>query len=164
MVEAQKNVNGRTLKVPDFLKEPLVAAQARIGQFEEEAQRVIHDLVLRGRASRKDLEQMVQKLSKQDFSMPEVKQRIDKLRGQGAERAAEWRGRADSFRAEALERMLELQSKAVQFLGVATREQVEELSRELDKLARRFAKVGKAEKPADKSTARRTKKAKAEEV
>jgi hypothetical protein len=34
--------------------------------------------------------------------------------------------------------MIDLQSRAVSFLGVATREQVEELSKELDRLARRI--------------------------
>ena len=145
MAEAEKTENGR-LKVPEFLREPLVAAQARIGQIEEEAQRVLKDLVDRGRSSRKDIEEIVHRLSRQDFSLPEVKQRLEKLRDQGAERAAGWRDRAESFRADALERMLELQSRAVQFLGVATREQVEELSRELDRLARRFEKQARRAK------------------
>lgn len=89
---------------------------------------------------------MVARLSKQDwtFPFPEVKQRIEKLRDQGAERATEWRDRAETFRAEALERMFELQSRAVSFLGVATREQVDELSKELERLARRLDKGEKA--------------------
>lgn len=137
MTEAQKTDNGK-LKVPEFLREPLVAAQARIGLIEEEAQRVLKDLVVRGRAGRKDIEEIVHRLSRQDFSLPEVRQRLEKLRDQGAERAAEWRDRAESFRSEALERMLDLQSRAVSFLGVATREQVDELSKELERLARRL--------------------------
>lgn len=154
MAETQNN----RVKMPDFLREPLVAAQARLEAFEEEAQRVLKDLVDRGRASRKDLEQMVQRLSKQDFSFPEMRQRLEKLRDQSVERASEWKGKAETFRTEALDRMLELQTRAVHFLGVATREQVEELSRELDRLAKRF---DRAEKGAKKTT----KKAKpAEEV
>jgi predicted site-specific integrase-resolvase len=90
---------------------------------------------------------MVHRLSQQDWSMPEMKQRLEKLRDQGVERATEWRGRAETFRAEALERMIELQNRAVAFLGVATREQVEELSKELDRLARRIEK----EKPAKRA-------------
>jgi predicted phage gp36 major capsid-like protein len=109
-----------------------------------EAQRVLKDLLDRGRASRKDFEVMVQKLSKQDWTFPEMKQRIEKLRDQSVERAAEWRGRAESFRAEAIERVVDLQGKAIAFLGVATREQVEEISKELDRLARR---IEKGEKP-----------------
>ena len=74
-----------------------------------------------------------------------------RIRTEGAERAAELRGRAESFRAEALERVVELQGKAIGFLGVATREQVMELSREIEKLGRRFEKAEKARKPARKA-------------
>jgi polyhydroxyalkanoate synthesis regulator phasin len=140
-------MDGRSVKVPEFLREPLATAQARLEHFEEEAQRVFHDLMVRGRASRKDLEQMVHRLSQQDWSLPEMRQRLEKLRESGVERAAEWRGKAETFRAEALERMIELQNRAVAFLGVATREQVEELSKELDRLARRIEK----EKPAKRA-------------
>jgi DNA repair exonuclease SbcCD ATPase subunit len=140
MAETQKMNGGRAMKVPEFLREPLEAAQARLEQLEEEAQRVLKDLVDRGRASRKDLEQMVSRLSKQDWTFPEMKQRIEKLREHGVERAAEWRGRAETFRAEALERMVDLQGRAIAFFGVATREQVEEISKELDRLAKRIEK------------------------
>lgn len=138
--------DSRNVKVPEFLREPLEAAQTRLELLEEEAQKVVKDLMDRGRASRKDIEQMVHRLSQQDWSFPEMRQRLEKLREQGVERASEWRGRAESFRSEALERMLELQSRAVAFLGVATREQVEELSKELDRLSRRIEKGDKAKK------------------
>ncbi len=131
----------KTVKVPEFLREPLNAAQARLEHLEEEAQRVFRDLMSRGRAGRKDFEQIVARLSKQDWTFPEVKQRLEKLREQGVERAAEWRGKAETFRAEALERLLELQARAVSFLGVATRDEVQGLSRELDRLAKRIAKA-----------------------
>jgi hypothetical protein len=135
-----RNENSKNAKVPEFLREPLEAAQARLGQLEEEAQRVLRDLMDRGRASRKDIEQIVNRLSKQDWTFPEMKQRLEKLREQGVERAAEWRGRAETLRAEAMERMIDLQARAVSFLGVATRDQIEELSKELDRLARRIEK------------------------
>ncbi len=135
--------SARSVKVPEFRREPIEAAQARLGQLEEEAQRVIRDLMNRGRAGRRDIEQMVMRLSKQDWTFPEVKQRLEKLRDQGAERAAEWRGKAETFRTEALERLIELQARAVSFLGVATREEVQELSRELDRLARQLPRTGK---------------------
>jgi polyhydroxyalkanoate synthesis regulator phasin len=154
MAETHRTDSSRNGKVPEFLREPLNAAQARLEHLETEAQRVFKDLMDRGRASRKDLEQMVHKLSQQDWSFPEMRQRIEKLREQGVERATEWRGRADTFRAEALDRMIDLQSRAVQFLGVATREQVAELSKELDRLSRRIDGKGdhKAKKPAAKKS------------
>ncbi len=144
MAETQKMNGGKAMKkVPEFLREPLEAAQARLEQMEVEAQRVLRELVDRGRASRKDLEHMVQKLSKQDWTFPEMKQRIEKLRDQGVERASEWRDRAETFRADALERVLDLQGRAIAFLGVATRDQVAEISKELDRLAKRIEKAEK---------------------
>lgn len=149
MAETQKLIDGRTVKVPEFLKEPLEAAQHRLEQFEVEAQRVLRDLMDKGRAGRKDFEQMVHRFSKQEWMSPDMKHRIDKLREQGVETAAELRGRAETFRAEAMERVIDLQGRAIAFLGVASRDQVEELSRELDHLAKRMPKGG---------AARRTKK------
>ena len=137
MAEARKTENGRA-RLPEFLREPLVSAQARLEHLEAEAQRVLKDLAVRGRAGRKDLEQAIQWLSRQDWTIPEMRHRLEKLREQGAERAAEWRGRAESLRAEAMERMVELQGRAVQFLGVATRDQIAELSREIDRLSKRI--------------------------
>ena len=90
------------------------------------------------------MEQIIQRLAKQGKALPEVVHLLERLRDQGAERAAEWRGKAESFRTEALERMVALQGKAVAFLGVATREQVEELSKELERLAKRIEKSEKA--------------------
>ncbi len=150
MAEVRKMEHPRSLKVPEFLKDPLREAQARLAVLEEEAQRVWKDLMVKGRAGRKDIEQIVHRLSKQDWNLPEMKHRIEKLRLQGAERAAEWKGRADSFRMEALERMNDLQSRAVAFLGVASREQVEELSRELDRLAKRIERSERTRRPASK--------------
>ncbi len=135
------------MQVPEFLREPLEAAQARLTEFEEEAQRVFKDLMQKGKESRKDVAELVQRLSKQDWRMDELKERVSKLRVQGMERAHELRGRAETFRADALERLEDLQTKAVAFLGVATREQVEELSRELERLARRLDKSEKGRRP-----------------
>jgi ElaB/YqjD/DUF883 family membrane-anchored ribosome-binding protein len=142
MSETAKMNGTRAVKVPEFLREPIEAAQARLEQLEEDAERVLKDLMDKGRASRKEIEQIVARLSKQDWKLPEMKQRIEKLREQGVERAAEWRGRAETFRAEAMERVMDLQGRTIAFLGVASRDQVEELSREIDKLARKISKTG----------------------
>ncbi|HVO19089.1 MAG TPA: hypothetical protein VMU15_07530 [Anaeromyxobacter sp.] len=150
MADTQRTNGTTTLKFRELFKEPIEAAHVRLGQIEEEAHRVWKDLLLKGRASRKDMEQIFLRFAKQGRALPEVRHLLERLREQGAERAAEWRGKAESFRAEALERMLELQGKAVAFLGVATREQVEELSRELGRLERRIEHGQKARRPARK--------------
>ncbi len=133
----------KSVKIPEFLREPLEAAQARLTEFEEEAQKVFKDLMQKGKESRKDVTDLVQRLSRQDWSMDELKGRVTRLRVHGLERASELRDRAESFRADALEKLEDLQTKAVAFLGVATREQVEELSTELEKLARRLDKTNR---------------------
>lgn len=149
-----------SVKVPEFLREPLDAAQTRLAEFEEEAQRVyseaqrvLKDLVVKGRESRKDVAELVKRISKQDWkTVDELRGRVSKLREQGLSRAHELAGRAESFRAEAMEKLEDLQTKAVAFLGVATRAEVEELSRELEKLANR---LDKSERPRRKPTKRR---------
>jgi hypothetical protein len=151
MADAQK-AGSRSVKMPEFLKEPLEAAHARLGKLEDEAQRVWKDLMVKGRAGRKDIEQIVHRIAKQDWSLLEMRHVLDRLRQQGAVRAAEWRGKAESWRAEALERMVVLQGKAVAFLGVATQDQVEELSRELERLARKIERGQKARKTGKKSS------------
>ena len=143
----------KSMKVPEFLREPLEAAQARLVEFEEEAQKVFKELMQKGKESRKDVTELVQRLSRQDWRLDELKDRVTKLRAHGMERANELKDRAETFRAEAMERLEDLQTKAVAFLGVATREQVEELSRELERLAKKIDKGGRARK-AKKSTRR----------
>ena len=133
-------------KVPEFLREPLEAAQARLVEFEGEAQKVLKELVQKGKESRKDVADLVQRLSKQDWRIDDWRERVNRLREQGRERAQELRGRAESFRSDAMLKVEELQAKAVAFLGVATRDQVEELSRELERLARRLDKADRARK------------------
>ncbi len=142
MAETQRTNGSRAVKIPEFLREPLEAAQARIERLEVDAERVLKDLMNRGRAGRKEFEQIVARLSKQDWTFPEMKHRIDKLRVQGVERAVELRGKAETFRVEAMERVVDLQGRAISFLGVASREQVVELSREIERLAKRIEKAG----------------------
>ncbi|HEY7723870.1 MAG TPA: hypothetical protein VH880_00950 [Anaeromyxobacteraceae bacterium] len=125
----------KTVKVPPFLREPLEAAQARLGALEEDTQRVLRDLLVKGKEGRREIGELVQRLSKQDWTVDELRARLGKLRTQGLELAADWRDRA---RAEAAERLVDLQAKAIAFLGVATREQVEQLSRDLARLSKRL--------------------------
>jgi len=143
--------NQRNPKVPEFLREPLEAAQARLESFEEEAQKVFKDLVQKGRASRKDFAELVQRISQQDGYMDELRGRVGKLRDQGKA----LRGKAETFRSDAMERLELLQSKAIAYLGVASREQVEELSRELEKLVKR---LDRSVKPAKKASSKRSSK------
>jgi hypothetical protein len=146
MSEVRKNANQRGgMKVPEFLREPIEAAQARLESFEVEAQKLMKDLSGR-------IQKVQKQVAKQEW--PEIRERLEKMRETGLERAQEWRGKAEHFRVDAMERLVELQGKAIKFLGVATREQVEELSREIELVLKRLEKGGKrrARKPAHKAS------------
>lgn len=137
-------VRKSTMKVPEFLREPIEAAQARLESFEVEAQKLMKDLSGR-------IQKVQKQVAKQEW--PEIRERLEKMRETGLERAQEWRGKADHFRVDAMERLAELQGKAIKFLGVATREQVEELSREIEMVLKRLEKGGKrrVKKPGHKA-------------
>jgi len=146
-----------SMKVPEFLREPFEAAQVRFAEFEEEAQKVLKDLIQKGKEGRRDMAVFVQRLSHQDWGIEDLRKSMTKFRQESLERAQELAGKAETFRAEALEKLEELQTKTVNFLGAATREEVEDLSRELARLARRIDKNGKpvkARKTARRPTAR----------
>jgi hypothetical protein len=115
---------------------------------------LLKDLAKKGKAGRKEVEAMIEKVAgdaRIDQRLGELRVKLELLQKTGRERTEMWRGKADSFRAEALERMLDIQGKAVSFLGVATREQVEELQHELERLAKRIENGQKA-RPSKKST------------
>jgi hypothetical protein len=134
MAEARKSSRLSNLNVAEFLKE----------------------LAKRGKAGRKEIEALIEKVAgetKIEQRLGELRGRLELLQKTGRERTEMWRGKADSFRAEALERMVEIQGKAVSFLGVATREQVEELHHELERLAKRIENGQKA-RPSKKSAAK----------
>lgn len=153
MAETQKSSAKSAIKVPGFLKDQLEQAQVKLSHLEVSAQKTLKELVKKGKASRKDLEALVVSVSK-DSRVADLRVKLEKLQRTGAVRAEAWRGKAETFREEALERLVELQGKAVSFLGVATKDEVEELHRELDRLAKRFEKGQKAP-PAVKKNGRK---------
>lgn len=125
MAEAQKSRNPKSAKVEGFLRESVEVAQARLEVLEAEAQKLVQDLSAR-----------IQKVSGKDWA--EVKERLEHIREVGRERAEEWKDRAQGFRVEAAERLENLQVSALRFLGVASREEVAELSREINKILKRL--------------------------
>jgi len=126
MAEAQKSRNAKgSAKVEGFLRESVEVAQARLEVIEAEAQKLLHEVQTR-----------FQKVSGKDWA--EVKERLDHLREVGMERAEEWKDKAQEFRVEAAEKLETLQEKALRFLGVASREEVAELSREINKILKRL--------------------------
>jgi ElaB/YqjD/DUF883 family membrane-anchored ribosome-binding protein len=126
MAETQKRGNAKSnAKVEGFLRESVEVAQARFEFLEAEAQKILHEVQTR-----------LQKVSGKDWA--EVRERLDHLREVGMERAEEWKDKAQEFRVEAAEKLENLQVSALRFLGVASREEVAELSREINKILKRL--------------------------
>ena len=141
MSEAQKRnakAGAKVDKVEGFLRESVEVAQARLEVIEAEAQKLLHEVQTR-----------FQKVSGKDWA--EVKERLEHLREVGRERAEEWKDKAQEFRVDAAEKLESLQVAALRFLGVASREEVAELSREINKILKRLdEKKRKAGKPTRK--------------
>jgi hypothetical protein len=68
------------------------------------------------------------------------------LRAHGMEHVQELRELAEGFRSVAIERLQELQARSVAILGLATREQIAQLSKDLGRLARRLDKPKRVRK------------------
>jgi ElaB/YqjD/DUF883 family membrane-anchored ribosome-binding protein len=140
MAETQKSrATKSTPKVEGFLRESVEVAQARFETLEAEAQKILHEVSTR-----------FQKVSGKDWA--EVRERLEQIREVGRERAEEWKDRAEEFRVDAADKLENLQVKALKFLGVASREEVAELSREINKILKRLdeSRKRKGGKPARK--------------
>ncbi len=95
---AEKNIE---LKVPDYLREPLEAAQARLAVFEKELEKRLKDL------------------------------------------AREWAPLADRL----LKELAGLRARVVGAMGIASRDQLDEMSKDLARLARQLDRAAKPAKP-----------------
>ncbi len=114
----------------DMVREQVQLVQSRLSDFQKEAEKTLKDLAVRGRESRKELDKLLSRLEKSGW----------------VERPGELAGKAKDFGAELASHLDDLQSKAVQFVGVASRDQVETLAKEIKRLAAKvetLAKEGK---------------------
>jgi hypothetical protein len=114
----------------EMVREQVELAQARIHELQKEAEKTLKLMAVRGRESRKELDRLVTKLEKTDWS----------------ERSSELAGKAKDFGAELAGHLDELQGKAIKFVGVASRDQVDSLSREIKRLATKVESLTKASK------------------
>ena len=121
--------NGAALQLPSFMKEQLEDAQKRFVAFEGEAQKVLENLIERGRESRKELETLL-------------------TRFQGLEQ------KATKARTDARKRLDKLQNRVIESVGVASQAQVQQLNREIVKLSKKLDQLvpKKAASKGDKST------------
>jgi polyhydroxyalkanoate synthesis regulator phasin len=119
--------NHQTQKFGVMLKESLEQAQARLTTWEEGAQKVVHDLIDKGQASRKEVAGLLRKVGAQDLLEGDYLREIS--------------GRARHVGADVAARLEEVRERAIAVAGVASREQVDELQKDLDRLSRKLDKL-----------------------
>lgn len=110
----------------EMVREQVQFVQSRLSDFQKEAEKTLKELAEKGRESRKELDKLLGKLEKAGWT-----------------ESAEWAGKAKDFGSELAGHLDDLQSKAIQFVGVASREQVEILSREIKRLASKIEGLAK---------------------
>lgn len=114
-------------KIAERFKDSLEQAQARLTTLEEEAQKMFQEVLDRSKASRKEMSTIINRLNTGEiFDKKTVKQ---------------WEGKARHVSADIAHRFEDLRSRAIQYAGVASRDQVDELARDLDKLSRKIDKL-----------------------
>ena len=120
--------NGRHA-LPVLVKDTLGEAQKRFAVLEKEAQLLAKDFVSRSRAAQKDLAKELERLQKRGAQWMDTRgidRGFDRVRGRAKELSGEVRGRLE-----------ELQTSVLNLVGVASHEQVEAVSNELRRLAKK---------------------------
>ena len=124
-------------KFAERFRDSLEQAQARLSNLEDEAQKVFQEIVDRSKASRKEMTALIAKINAGElFDKHTVK---------------EWQGKAKHVSADIAHRFEELRSRAIAYAGVASREQVDEFAKDLDRLTRKIDKHLGARKSASRS-------------
>lgn len=133
--------NGRS---HGFMKESIEQAQARLEAFEKEASKVLEELRARSKSSRKELAGMLEK-----FQAGEL---FESARTTERKMEKQLRARANRLSGEVAERLATVQDAVLRFVGVASRDQVEDLVSELERISKRLEKLAKIKPLAKKKT------------
>lgn len=135
--------NGRT---SGFVKESIEQAQSRLEAFEKEAEKVLAELRARSKTSRKELSALLEKFQGGELfeSARTTEKKVEK----------QLRKRANELSGEVTERLANVQETVLRFAGVASREQVEDLVSELEKISKRLDKIARAKAATKKKAAK----------
>ncbi len=120
--------------VQAFVKGQLEEAQKRFTVLETEAEKVLKNLVARGKESRKELEGLVGRFNAAELA----------TLGKKAEKAG----------SEVLEKIGQIQNRVIAVTGVASQDQLREVNRELGKLSKKIDSLLGGKKPAGKTEPR----------
>lgn len=106
-------------------KKGLQALQARFGELEAEARGRLLKALGAGQNRLSELDVALERMAREDWSVPGLRKRLDGLRE-----------RAEALRVTAMKRVNEMPASAVTALASSTRVPVQNLARELERLAK----------------------------
>ena len=134
--------HGKTRNLETFLKDQLEEAQKRFTDLEQEAEKVLRTVVVRGQESAKEVETLLGRLQAGEL--------LDNPRVKALGRKATQAGH------ELRKRLDGLQTRVVEAVGVASQAQVKELNRELSRLSKKLDQLvpESVKKAAAKATSR----------
>ncbi len=112
---------------PDRIRQRLSELQSRLDALETDARHRIRRALGAGHEALHDLDDRLARMSREDWSVPGMRRRMEGLRA-----------RAENLRASALKRVAEMPGEAVSKLATGTRTPVQNLSRGLERIAKRL--------------------------
>jgi len=156
--QTRKSTDSSTLEiqVPAFVTTGIEAGRARLKDLESQAQDVLKDLYARGNRGVEDL--------RERLPIEALRERIpvDDLVDRARDFESEARTRAGELAADLEQRLQDIQNRTLALVGVASQGQIETLSHDIDRLARRVDRLTRAtkatgaKKPASRARAAKT--------
>ncbi len=111
----------------DRIRQRLSELQTRLDAFEADARHRLRRALGAGNEALHDLDDRLARMSREDWSVPGMRRRMDGLRA-----------RAENLRASALKRVAEMPGEAMSKLATGSRVPLQNLSRGLERIARRL--------------------------
>ena len=112
---------------PDRMRQRLSEFQHRLDAFETDARHRIRKALGAGNLALHDLDERLARMSREDWSVPGMRRRVDELRA-----------RAEDLRNNAVKRVAEMPGEAVSRIASGSRVPVQNLARGIERLVRRL--------------------------
>jgi hypothetical protein len=112
---------------PDRIRQRLSEFQTRLDALETDARHRIRKALGAGNIALHDLDERLARMSREDWSVPGLRRRVEGLRA-----------RAENLRSNAIKRVSEMPGEAVSKLATGSRVPVQNLARGIERLVRRL--------------------------
>lgn len=112
---------------PDRIRQRLSEFQTRLDAFETDARHRIRKALGAGNIALHDLDERLARMSREDWSVPGLRRRVEGLRA-----------RAENLRTNAMKRVSEMPGEAVSRIATGSRVPVQNLARGIERLVRRL--------------------------